>query len=195
MADTLPRFEAKSRAAWRAWLKANHRTAPGVWLVTHKKGSGGPHLPWSEVVDEALCFGWIDSLPRKLDATRSMIRVTPRKPTSGWSKINRDKVERLIAQDLMTASGLAAVALAKQNGAWKKLEASDSLALPDDLRAKLEALPPALKNFEAFPPSARRAILEWIHAAKRPETRLARVAQTATQAALNERANQWRPKG
>jgi uncharacterized protein YdeI (YjbR/CyaY-like superfamily) len=176
MADTLPRFEAKSRADWRAWLKANHRTAPGVWLVTHKKGSGGPHLPWSEVVDEALCFGWIDSLPRKLDANRSMIRVTPRKPRSGWSKINRDKVDRLIAQGLMTASGLAAVELAKKNGAWKKLEPSDSLALP-------------------FPPSARRAILEWIHAAKKPETRLARVAQTAAKAALNERANQWRPKG
>jgi uncharacterized protein YdeI (YjbR/CyaY-like superfamily) len=181
-----------SRAEWRAWLLENHGRSTGVWLVSFKKGTGKPRFEYDEAVEEALCFGWIDSKPNKLDATRSLLWFAPRKAKTGWSKPNKERVERLLAAGLMQPAGLAKIELAKADGSWTSLDAIEDLQLPADLIAALVALPPAEANFMAFPRSAKRGILEWIHTAKRPETRAARIAETARLAQLNERANQWR---
>ena len=143
--------------------------------------------------EELLCFGWIDSKPAKLDVERSMLLCGPRSPMSAWSKLNKDRVERLMALGLMAPQGLAMVALAQKNGRWDALNDVEALVVPSDLENQLDAIPGARANFEAFPPSAKRGILEWILQAKRPETRQKRVTETATLAAKNVRANQWRP--
>lgn len=171
-----PRFEARSRAEWRDWLAANHASARGVWLVTWKKGSGEPHLPYVEAVQEALCFGWVDSLPRKLDETRSMLLVTPRTRGSSWSRVNRDHVERLTAAGRMAPAGLGTVEAARRDGSWDRLNEVAALITPPDLTAALHANESARANFVAFPASSRRGILEWILNAKRPDTRARRRA-------------------
>ncbi|WP_395816306.1 YdeI family protein [Devosia sp.] len=191
MAADHPEIEVKSRAELRAWLEHNHALTHSIWLITWKKHTPH-HLPYAEVVDEALCFGWIDSQPKLLDADRSMIRLSPRKPGSGWSRVNKDKIERLIAAGLMAAPGLAKVDAAKLDGSWTRLDAAHADTLPDDLVAALAGVPGAAENFNAFPPSTRRATLEWISLAKRPETRAARVEETARLAGQNLRANQWK---
>lgn len=191
MASEHDQIEVRSRAELRAWLAANHGRPDSIWLITWKKHTQH-HLPYPEVVDEALCFGWIDSQPRLLDEDRSMIRLSPRKPGSGWSKVNKDKIERLIAAGLMAGPGLAKIEAAKLDGSWTRLDAAHAETLPDDLVVALASVPAAAENFAAFPPSARRAILEWISLAKRPETRAARVSETARLAAENVRANQWK---
>jgi uncharacterized protein YdeI (YjbR/CyaY-like superfamily) len=189
MSDTAERVEVDSRAAWRTWLEANHTKPDSIWLVTWKKGDPR-HLPYDAVVEEALCFGWVDSLPRKLDDTRSMLRLSPRKPGSGWSALNKARVDKMQVAGLMAPAGLAVIAAAQADGSWSLLDAVDALAVPDDLAAALDAAG-AGATFAAFPPSARRGILEWIVQAKRPETRAARIAETAAKAAIGERANQW----
>lgn len=195
MSDRYDAVEVSSRAEWRAWLEANHATAPGIWLTTFKKADAARHLPYGEVVEEALCFGWVDSKPRSLDEQRSQLLITPRKPTSRWSKANKERIERLTAAGLMAPAGLAAVEAAKARGTWEALDDVERLVEPDDLRTALDAIPDARRHWDAFPPSARRGILEWITGAKRPETRARRVAETASSAAENIRANQWRQPG
>ena len=188
----LERVEVTSRAALRAWLEANHVRTESVWLVTHKKAAGEMHLPYDAVVEEALCFGWVDSLPRKLDAARTMLLLSPRKPGSAWSAANKARVEALAAAGLLAAPGRAKIEAAKADGAWTRLDGVERLEVPVDLAAALAALPPAAENFAAFPRSARRGILEWILQAKRPETRTKRIEETARLAAENVRANQFR---
>jgi uncharacterized protein YdeI (YjbR/CyaY-like superfamily) len=189
MADDHPRVEVASRAALRTWLQRNHTRTTSIWLVTWKKSAGERHVPYSTVVDEALCFGWIDSLPRKLDAERSMVRLSPRKPGSAWSAVNKAKIERLMAEGRMAKAGLAAIERAKADGSWSLLDSIATLAPPPDLAKALAATPRARQHFDAFPPSVRRAILEWITQAKTPETRARRIAETARLAADNIRAN------
>lgn len=186
-------LEIRSRSELRAWLGANHTRTSSIWLVTWKKHTPF-HVPYTEIVDEALCFGWIDSQPKLLDADRSMIRLSPRKPGSGWSKVNKDKIERLIAGGLMAAPGLEKIEAAKLDGSWMRLDAAHADTLPDDLIAAFARFVGAEANFSGFPPSARRAILEWISLAKRPETRAARIEETASLAARGERANQWKKR-
>lgn len=188
----LPSVHAETRAAWRAWLEVNHTQTEGVWLVTYKKATGKPYLSYDEMVSEALAFGWIDSVPRKLDDARTMLYFAPRKVGSGWSKPNKERVERLIASGQMTAAGLAKVEAAKRDGSWAALDGVERLELPGDLIAALRQNTDAEANFGAFPRSVKRGILEWILNAKRPETRAKRILETATLAAKNERANQWR---
>jgi uncharacterized protein YdeI (YjbR/CyaY-like superfamily) len=185
--------EVKSRAAWRTWLTRNHARATGLWLVTWKKASGGPYVSYAEVVEEALCFGWVDSKPRALDEQRTMLWLAPRKKGSAWSKPNKTRVATLTAAGLMHAAGLAKVAAAQKDGSWTKLDAVEALELPSDLVAALAANGEAARHFDAFPRSVKRGILEWIAQAKTPPTRLKRVTETATLAAKNVRANQWRP--
>jgi uncharacterized protein YdeI (YjbR/CyaY-like superfamily) len=144
-----------------------------------------------DVNEESLCFGWIDSKPGKVDDRRSALMCTPRKPGSGWSKVNKDRLERLLAAGLVDAAGLAAIDAAKRDGSWSKLDQIDALVVPDDLAAALAALPPAAANFVAFPPSARRGILEWISTAKTDATRAKRITETASLAQENRRALQW----
>jgi len=188
--------EVTSRSGWRAWLAEHHASSPGVWAVTYKKASGGPHVPYEDVVEEALAFGWVDSLGRRLDDARWQLYCAPRKRGSAWSRANRARVERLVAAGLMALAGQAAVEEAKASGAWLAIEHAEAGVEPDDLAAALDAEPDARRYWDAFPPSTKRGILEWIGTAKRPETRAKRVAETARLAAQDIRANQWRqPKG
>jgi uncharacterized protein YdeI (YjbR/CyaY-like superfamily) len=187
--DTSAQVEVTSVEALSAWLAANHGRAEGVWLVTWKKRPGAPHVPYSDVVDALLCWGWIDSQPRKLDDDRTMLRIAPRRRGSGWSAVNKDKVARLTAAGRMAGPGLAAVAAAAADGSWALLDAADTLEVPADLAAALDARPGARAYWDRFPPSSRRGILEWITTAVKPETRAARVADTAAKAAENRKAN------
>lgn len=186
-------FEPESRAEWRTWLAAHYTQPQGVWLVLRKKSAPVPNLSVDDAVEEALCFGWIDSKPRKLDGTRSLLYFTPRKSGSGWSAVNKARIERLGAAGRMTPAGQARIDAAIRDGSWTKLDAVDALEVPPDLRAALAALPGAEAHWESFPRSARRGILEWIAQAKTPATRERRVQDTARKAARGERANQWRP--
>jgi uncharacterized protein YdeI (YjbR/CyaY-like superfamily) len=188
---TAERVEAKDRATWRRWLRRNHTRPSGVWVVITRKGRGAG-LSLGEAVEEALCFGWIDSKPNKLDDDRFLLWIAPRKPKSVWSAINKRRIDELIASGRMTDAGLAAVEVAKRNGSWAALEEIDALILPEDLAAALDATPKAKAHFEAFPPSSKRIILEWIRTAKREETRAKRIAETVRLAADNVRANHWR---
>ena len=181
-----------TRAEWRAWLEQNWTRTEGVWLISYKKDTGRPRFDYDEAVEEALCFGWIDSKPNKLDAERSLLWFAPRKPGTGWSKPNKDRVKKLIAAGLMTPAGLAKIEAAKQDGSWNALDAVEALEIPSDLAKALASYVSAAANFDAFPRSVKRGILEWIVSAKKPETRAQRVAETARLAQDNIRANQWR---
>jgi uncharacterized protein YdeI (YjbR/CyaY-like superfamily) len=180
-----------SRAAWRAWLKKHHTRNDGVWFISFKKSANQPTVSYDEAVEEALCFGWVDSKPRKLDEQRSMLWFAPRKAGSGWSAPNKVRVAKMTEAGLMAPAGLAKVQAAKANGSWLALDAVEALHVPPDLAKALAQHSFAAKNFDAFPRSAKRGILEWIGNAKRAETRAARIAQTAELAQRNERANQW----
>jgi uncharacterized protein YdeI (YjbR/CyaY-like superfamily) len=146
-----------------------------------------------EAVEEALCFGWIDAKANRLDERRWKQWMGRRKPGGGWSAVNKRRIERLIAEGRMAPAGLAMIEAAKADGSWSKLDASHSLKVPRDLAAALRAYPNARPRFDTFPPSSRRAILEWIDSAKRPETRARRVGETARLAEDGIRANQPRP--
>jgi uncharacterized protein YdeI (YjbR/CyaY-like superfamily) len=184
----------KNRAQLRAWLSEHYQDETGVWLISFKKSTGKARLEYDEIVEEAICFGWIDSKVNTLDEERSMLWLTPRKAGTGWSKLNKARVERMIAAGLMEAAGLAKVKKAKADGSWSALDRVEALEIPEVLRAALAAHSYAASNFEAFPRSVKRGILEWILNAKRAETRAARVAETAKMAQKNLRANQWRDK-
>jgi uncharacterized protein YdeI (YjbR/CyaY-like superfamily) len=186
----LAQVHPETRDEWRAWLAANHDTMPGVWLVMWRTGTGRREITYEEAVEEALCFGWIDGQANSLDDERSMMRMTPRKPTSAWARSNKERVERLIAGGQMTEAGLRAIATAKANGSWTILDDVDALVIPDDLQSALAADEQAHSYFEAFPPSAKKQILYWIKTAKRPETRQRRIAETVRLAASNIRAPQ-----
>lgn len=190
--DDYPRVEVDNAADWRAWLQAQHDHADGAWLVSFKKATGKPAMSYDEAVEQALCFGWVDSLPRKLDAERSMLLFTPRKPTSRWSRPNKERIARMEAAGEMTPAGRRLVDAAQANGSWTALDDVENLVVPDDLADALRARPGATEQWNGFPRSARRGILEWILDAKRPATRSKRVAQTADDAAEGKRANQWR---
>ncbi|MCZ3387820.1 MAG: YdeI/OmpD-associated family protein [Actinomycetia bacterium] len=165
-------FHPQTRAEWRSWLKANHARSSGIWVVNWRKGSG--HEPWSyeDIVGQALCFGSVDSKTRRLDEARTILWVAPRKKGSGWSRPNQEGVARLEASKQMAASGRRVIEAAK--------------AFADH--------PPAAAEWESFPRSAKRGILEWIVQARRPYTRAKRTAETARLAATGERANQWQPR-
>jgi uncharacterized protein YdeI (YjbR/CyaY-like superfamily) len=191
--DGRPAVYAPSQQAWREWLQNYHQEYGSIWLVMYRKQSGKPSVYYNEAVDEALCFGWIDSKPNKRDEESYYQLFSPRNSKSNWSKVNKEKVERLLAAGKMAAAGLEMIRVAKETGTWDALNEVEALIIPSDLKAALEATPIALENFEAFPPSTRRGILEWIFNAKRPATRTKRIQETAKLAAQNIRANQYRP--
>jgi uncharacterized protein YdeI (YjbR/CyaY-like superfamily) len=188
--DGRPMVEPADRAAWRTWLIANHARGTGTYLVTYRPSTGRELLDYEAAVEEALCVGWIDSKAGRLDDERNLLWFSPRSPRSGWSRSNKERVARLSAADQMLPAGLAAVDEAKQRGTWTMLDEVEDLIVPPDLAAAFDARPPARANWDAFSRSTRRAILVWIVQAKRSETRFARVAETATLAARNEKANQ-----
>lgn len=170
--------ELRDSAEWRAWLGSNHATSPGIWLAIGKKGNARTALSYEDAVLEALCFGWIDSTTAKLDADRFKQLFTPRKPTSTWSRSNKVRVEKLVAQGRMMPPGLAAVQAAKANGSWTLLDDVEDLIVPKDLAKALRADPAAKRGFDAFPDSARKLFLYWIASAKRADTRTSRIAET-----------------
>jgi uncharacterized protein YdeI (YjbR/CyaY-like superfamily) len=189
---TYAQLHVETRIQWRAWLGLHHGGAPGIWLVTWRKATGRPRPTYDDVVEEALCAGWVDSLPRALDDARTQLLVTPRKPRSNWSRINKERVERLTAAGLMLPAGLTVVDAARRDGSWTALDKVEALDEPPALRAALDAEPAARTAWDQFPRSARRAILEWITNARTPETRAKRIDTTVSEAAVGRRANQWR---
>jgi uncharacterized protein YdeI (YjbR/CyaY-like superfamily) len=196
MADLAPpnSIDPKTRARWRAWLTKHHMRDEGVWLIMWKKGSGKSRVTYDEWVEEALCFGWIDSKPRSLDEDRSMLWFAPRKAGTGWSRLNKARVARAIESGRMMPAGLAKIEAAKRDGSWTALDAVEALTLPADLQQALAQYAAAKSYFDQFPRSVKRSILEWISNAKTAATREKRVVETARLAAVNERANQWRKR-
>ena len=191
-----PEVTAKDRAAWRRWLQRNHDKIDRVWLVMGKKGADEPSPTYEEAVEEALCFGWIDSTMRPVDERRYRQLYSRRKPTSTWSRSNKERVERLISDGRMAEAGLAAIELAKRNGSWASLDRVEALEVPPDLRAALDSNRVAKRHFEAFPASIRKQMLYRVESAKRPETRVKRIAEVVDLASRNERPNQpGRPEG
>ncbi len=188
----VPSCYAPSQEAWRSWLEENHKGQKGVWLIIFRKEGDTPSVQYPEAVEEALCFAWIDSKPNKRDEKSYYQYFSPRKPKSNWSRVNKEKVARLIQEGRMQAAGMAMVDLAQKTGTWDALEDVENLVIPEDLGETLDRYPQARANFEAFPRSVKRSILEWILLAKRAETRKKRIEETAEKAQKNERANQYR---
>lgn len=187
-------FYAKDRNAWRKWLEKNQDRKSFVWLIMYHKSSNTPSVYYEEAVEEALCFGWIDSKPNKRDHESRYQYFAKRKPVSNWSKLNKTRIKNLISLGKMHPAGAAAISISKKNGSWTSLDEVEKMVVPADLEKLLKKNKTALKNFEAFPPSARKAIFLWISSAKREETRLKRVKETVALAAKNVRANQYVPK-
>ena len=191
--DGRPMVHPESREEWRAWLAAHHDFEESVWMVFWKKPTGKSAPTYAEAVEEALCFGWVDSSTRRVDDERAMYYFSPRNPKSTWSRANKERVERLIADGRMTDAGMALIEAAKENGYWTIFDEIEDLIIPADLAAALDSHADAARYFDAFPVSAKKNILWWItprgHPAKRPATRLNRITKTATLAAHNRMAN------
>jgi len=176
------------RAAWREWLQRNHASAQGVWVVSWRTQTGKPRLDYDALVEEALCFGWVDSREQPVDDERSMQLVTPRKHGSAWARSNKERIARLESAGAIADAGARVVEAARADGSWSRYDSVEALEIPPDLAAALEASAEAARNFDAFTDAAKRTILRWLIDAKRPETRAKRIEETARLAATNERA-------
>jgi uncharacterized protein YdeI (YjbR/CyaY-like superfamily) len=190
--DGIEMYYAKDKAAWRKWLEKKRKKQKAVWLIYYKPISGKTRVSYNDAVDEAICFGWIDSKPNKLDELRSIQFFAPRNPKSNWSKVNKERVTRLIKERRMTAHGLAVIEEAKKNGAWDALNEVEEMIVPNDLLKALKKSKKAYDYFMAFPKSSKKNILEWIHNAKQEETRDNRIAETVKLAEEDIRANHYR---
>jgi uncharacterized protein YdeI (YjbR/CyaY-like superfamily) len=174
--DALKEYYPKDRKAWRKWLEKNHAKSPGIWLMYYKKGSGKPRVDYGDAVEEALCFGWIDSTSRPKDEESYIQLFVPRKPTSTWSKLNKERIEKLEKEGLMTDAGRDKITVAKENGSWTKLDAVEALLIPQELEKAFARNKTARKNFDAMSPSVRKQFLHWLNNTKKEETRKQRVA-------------------
>jgi len=192
--DNIKTFHAKTRKLWRKWLEKNHTKEKSVWLVMYRKDSKVPSVSYAEAVEEALCFGWIDSIKKKKDAESSIQFFSQRKPKSYWSRLNRERVEKLSKQGLITPAGQTVIDLAKTNGAWTALGDVEEIVIPSDLKKRFSRNVKAYRNFEGFPPSSKKIILLWILNAKTPETRRKRIEETVLLAKKNIRANHYQKK-
>lgn len=182
-----PIYHAETRAQLRAWLAAHHDTARGVWLCSWRSGTGRPACPYPDVVEEAICFGWIDSTAGRLDDERGLQLLTPRRARSTWTRLNRRRAADMEAAGLMTDAGRRAIEAARATGWWTILDPVEDLLEPDDLAAALDAAPAARAAWDSFPASARKAMLWWVISAARPDTRTRRVAQVVDGAERGER--------
>lgn len=185
-------IHAKSSEEWRQWLEQNHESEKSVWLIIYRQESKTPSVYYPEAVDEALCYGWVDSKPNKRDQHSYYQFFAKRNGKSNWSKINKEKVSRLTAEGRMQPAGLKMIEIAKQNGTWSALDEVEKLTVPDDLQALFRSNKIAFQNWENFPPSCKRGILEWIYNAKKPETRKKRIEETVSLAEKDIRANHFR---
>jgi uncharacterized protein YdeI (YjbR/CyaY-like superfamily) len=184
--DDLPHVEITSRDEWRAWLAEHHTRTEGVWVVTHKKHCGDRYVAWLEIVQEALCFGWIDGRTRRVDEDRVERHVSPRKSGSIWSALNKRHVAELQQNGLMTPAGQRPIDAATVDGSWAFLDDIDALIEPDDLHAALDASPAARATWDESKPADRKLALYHIKTAKRPDTRARRIAQIVERAARSE---------
>lgn len=178
----------KDKADWRQWLEKNHADSNEVWILHYKKSSGTPSVSIAEAGEEAICFGWIDSKMKSIDAEKFILKYSPRRPKSAWSKVNRQRAERMIASGKMTAAGLAAIEAAKKNGFWDAAYAKAVRdEMPLDLKEALEFNPLALKNFEGFAGSYRNTYIRWVAGAKTETTRKKRIAEVVSRSILNRK--------
>lgn len=183
---------ARTRKEWRRWLERNHQSEKSAWLIIYHKKSQTKSIYYEEAVEEAICFGWIDSVAHKRDAESKYQFFAQRKPKSNWSKANKERAEKMVVQGMMTPAGQELIDLARTNGAWDVLVDVQNSVIPGDLEKLLGKNKTASKNFFAFPPSSKRIILEWIRNAKKPETRQKRIEETVRLAIENIRANHYR---
>jgi uncharacterized protein YdeI (YjbR/CyaY-like superfamily) len=192
-ADRVPRVHAETAEQWRAWLAENHDVETAAWLVSWKRHTGRPAVGYEQSVIEALAFGWVDSKGNTLDDDRTMLYFARRKPRSGWARTNKRRVAALEEAGLMHEAGRRVIEAAKADGSWTLLDDVEDLIVPPDLTEALDGVPGARAHWDAFPPSARRGILEWIVQARRSATRAKRIEETARLAGEGVRANQWSP--
>ncbi len=184
--DNFEKVEVSSAAELRAWLDANHNQKDSIWLVTFKKNTGDKYVSVDQILDEIVCFGWIDGAGRKLDLDRTMRLLSPRR-TQHWAKTYKDRAALLEKEGRMHPAGLKAIEESKRLGLWNVMDDVDALLIPDDLVAVLQSHPPALENFSGFAISYRRNVLRWIKIAKTAQTRTKRLETTAELAAKNEK--------
>jgi uncharacterized protein YdeI (YjbR/CyaY-like superfamily) len=184
-------FYADSKQSFRNWLIENHDKEQNLWLIIYKKDSGTPSVTYDQAVDEALCFGWVDSSIKKRDEFSFYQYFARRNPKSNWSRVNKVKVERLMQEGLMSEAGLKMITIAKESGTWTALDDVENLISPPDLQVELDKNPLAAEYFALFPRSVKRGILEWLLNAKQPETRAKRIEEIVSKAEQNERANQY----
>ena len=176
----------KDRKEWREWLEGHHDSSTEVWLVYYKKHIKKNSIQYEEAVEEALCFGWIDSKVKRIDEEKYIQRYTPRKEDSNWSQSNKKRVAKLIAQGLMTLSGLEKIEVAKRNGSWYRLDDIDiEIVVPEDLQSALVENPSAKENFENYAPSHKKQYLWWLKSAKKDETRQKRIREIIKRAEEN----------
>lgn len=194
MEKKLETFCPGSRAEWRQWLQANHDQQESIWLVYQKKKSNKPTVTYTEAVEEALCFGWIDSKSKPIDEHRFMQFFSRRKEKSVWSKVNKEKVDRLIKDGLMTSAGFKSIEKAKLNGSWTILDDVEALIIPDDLEQAFQHSPSAKAYFTGLSRTDKRNILQWIVLAKRPETRMKRIDEIVVMAKQNQKPKQFQSK-
>ena len=185
-------FCPSDKKDWRDWLEQNHKKKEAVWLIFFKKKSSTPNLSWSEAVDAALCFGWIDSVKKTIDSERYIQYFSRRKPNSIWSKINKDKIEKLTESGLMTEPGLKSIEIAKQNGSWTLLDSVENLEIPEDLEQEFKQYPESKDYFLSLSKSVRKTMLAWVALAKRQDTRAKRVTEIAKNARHKKKPKQFR---
>lgn len=181
-----------TRQEWRQWLSENHEVKQAVWLIYFKKNSSKPSFPWSEAVDEALCFGWIDSVRKSIDHETFIQFFSKRKPKSVWSKINKEKVQRLIDEGQMSHAGFQTIEIAKQNGSWIILDQVEELIIPKDLEKEFKTKKGSKDFFLSLSKSVRKAILQWLVMAKQPATRQKRIIEIAELASQKLKPKQFR---
>jgi uncharacterized protein YdeI (YjbR/CyaY-like superfamily) len=189
--EEIEMFCPTNQEDWRKWLTDNHNSKQSVWLVCYKMSAGKPSISWSNAVNEALCFGWIDSIRKTIDNEKFMQFFGKRKPSSGWSKINKEKVEQLIAEGRMMEAGYESIKTAKQNGSWTILDDVEELKIPEDLEVALKTKAGSADFFFSLSKSVRKAMLQWVTLAKRPETRQNRIAEIVTLAAQKLKPKQF----
>jgi uncharacterized protein YdeI (YjbR/CyaY-like superfamily) len=191
MEKEIETFYARSRQEWREWLQDNHDKKQSVWLIYYKRKSNFPTVIYSEAVDEALCFGWIDSKTKPLDEYKFMQFFSRRKNKSVWSKVNKEKVERLTKEGLMTKAGYEIIEIAKQNGSWTILDEAEALIIPDDLEIAFQKRNNAKEYFLSLSRSDKRNILQWLLLAKRQKTREKRIFEIVELADKNQKPKQF----
>jgi len=191
--DGFPTFQPSSSEEWRGYLQHNHLDLKNTWLILYKKNSGVPSITYEEARDEALYFGWIDSKPNRRDNDSYFLFFAKRNPKSNWSRVNKQRILALEQENRLAPAGQEMVAAAKATGTWDALNAVEDLIIPEDMLSEFNLVDPQARiNWDNFPPSTRRGILEWIFNAKRKTTRQNRVQQTVEMASRNERANQFK---